>query len=159
MSFFAELKRRNVIRMGAAYLVLSWLLIQVAGQLLPVFGAPEWVMRVLVMSLAAGLVVVLVFSWVYELTPGGLRRESEVPAEQSVTMHTAKRLDHITIVLVVLALGVFAVDRFWPVGRDPTSAAGAGTRAEAPAPASRRGRRHPRRPRGTVPARRTAPTR
>ncbi|MBP6692250.1 MAG: hypothetical protein KA162_07430, partial [Xanthomonadales bacterium] len=61
MSFFAELKRRNVIRMGAAYLVLSWLLIQVAGQLLPVFGAPEWVMRVLVMSLAAGLVVVLVF--------------------------------------------------------------------------------------------------
>ncbi|HQX23702.1 MAG TPA: adenylyl cyclase, partial [Pseudomonadota bacterium] len=138
MSFFAELKRRNVIRMGAAYLVLSWLLIQVAGQLLPVFGAPEWVMRVLVMSLAAGLVVVLVFSWVYELTPGGLRRESEVPAEQSVTMHTAKRLDHITIVLVVLALGVFAVDRFWPGGRDPASAAGAGTSAEAPAPASGR---------------------
>lgn len=122
MSFFAELKRRNVIRMGAAYLVLSWLLIQVAGQLLPVFGAPEWVMRVLVMVLAAGLVVVLVFSWVYELTPEGVRRESEVPPEQSVTMHTAKRLDHITIVLVVLALGVFAVDRFWLGARNQPSA-------------------------------------
>ena len=138
MSFFAELKRRNVIRMGAAYLVLSWLLIQVAGQLLPVFGAPEWVMRVLVMVLAAGLVVVLVFSWVYELTPEGVRRESEVPREQSVTVHTAKRLDHITIALVVLALGVFVADRFWLGGRDPKSSGGASTSTAAASPTSGR---------------------
>ena len=136
MSFLAELKRRNVIRVGAAYLVLSWLLIQVAGQLLPVFGAPEWVMRVLVLVLVAGLVGVLVFSWVYELTPGGLRRESEVPREQSVTVHTARRLDHITIALVVLALGVFAADRLGlgtrdtPVTGATTAAAAGGTAAK-----------------------------
>lgn len=138
MSFFAELKRRNVIRMAAAYLVLSWLLIQVAGQLLPVFGAPEWVMRVLVMVLAAGLVVVLVFSWVYELTPQGLRRESEVPAEQSVTMHTARRLDHITIVLVLLALGVFAADRWWPGARDRQPAGSTSQGAGSVSPATGR---------------------
>jgi TolB-like protein len=138
MSFLAELKRRNVIRVGAAYLLLSWLLIQVAGQLLPVFGAPDWVMRVLVMLLVAGLVGALVFSWVYELTPEGVRRESEVRPDQSVTMHTAKRLDHITIVLVLLALGVFAADRLWLGKRDaPATGTASTVAASDPAAQSR----------------------
>ena len=78
MKLLAELKRRNVIRMAGLYLVGAWLLVQVAATLLPVFGAPEWVMKVLVGLLAFGFVAALRFSWIYELTPDGLKRDGEV---------------------------------------------------------------------------------
>jgi hypothetical protein len=69
MSLLTELKRRNVIRMAGLYLVGAWLVVQVAGTLLPVFEAPAWVMKTLVGLLAVGFVAALVFSWVFELTP------------------------------------------------------------------------------------------
>jgi TolB-like protein/tetratricopeptide (TPR) repeat protein len=112
MSFLAELKRRNVIRMAGLYLVGAWLVTQVAATLLPVFGAPEWVMKVLVGLLALGFLAALVFSWIYELTPDGLKRDSEVGAAQSIAPQTARRMDRMIIVVLLLALGYFGYDKF-----------------------------------------------
>ena len=70
-NFFAELKRRNVIRMAGLYLVGAWLVVQVAGTVLPMFGAPEWLPRTIVVLLATGFVPAVIFSWVFELTPRG----------------------------------------------------------------------------------------
>ena len=88
MSFIAELKRRNVIRMAGLYLLGAWLIVQVAATLLPVFEAPAWVMKTLVGLLVIGFIPALVIFWVFELTPDGLRREDEsesAPAEPSRT--------------------------------------------------------------------------
>ena len=77
MSFIAELKRRNVIRMAGLYLVGAWLIVQVAGTLLPGFDAPAWAMKTLVIGLALVFGPALVFAWVYELTPDGLKRDAD----------------------------------------------------------------------------------
>ena len=76
MSLFVELKRRNVIRVGLAYLIVAWLVMQVADVVLNNVVAPSWVFWVILLILAIGLVIVLVFSWVFELTPEGLKRET-----------------------------------------------------------------------------------
>ena len=110
-NLFAELKRRNVIRMAGLYLVGAWLVVQVAGTLLPMFGAPEWLPRTIVVLLAIGFVPTLIFSWVFELTPEGLKRDEEVP-EQSITPQTGRRMDRMIIVVLILALGYFAFDKF-----------------------------------------------
>ena len=109
---FAELQRRNVIRMAGLYLVGAWLLTQVASTVLPMFGAPEWLPRSIVILLAIGFVPALIFSWVFELTPQGLKRDEEVPAEQSIAPQTARRMDRKIIVVLLLALGYFAFDKF-----------------------------------------------
>ena len=111
MSFVAELRRRNVIRMAGLYLVGAWLVVQVAGTLLPVFEAPAWVMKVLVGVLAVALVPVLAFSWVFELTPEGIRRDEEVPPGQSIAPRTARRMDRMIIAVLAIALAFFAFDR------------------------------------------------
>src|SRR6266550_523486 len=111
-SFFSELKRRNVIRMAGLYLVGAWLVVQVAGTVLPMFGAPEWLPRMIVVLLAIGFVPAVIFSWVFELTPEGLKREQEVATEQSITPQTGRRMDRMIIVVLVLALGYFAFDKF-----------------------------------------------
>ena len=71
--FYVELKRRNVLRVGAAYLVFSWLVLQVVDLLGPILALPEWLPRVTLLLLAIGFVAALVLSWVYELTPEGIR--------------------------------------------------------------------------------------
>src|SRR5437870_10091216 len=111
-SFFAELKRRNVIRMAGLYLVGAWLLTQVASTVLPMFGAPDWLPRTIVILLAIGLVPALVFSWVFELTPEGLKRDDDVPPEQSIAPQTARRMDRMIIVVLALALAYFCFDKF-----------------------------------------------
>jgi hypothetical protein len=111
-SFFSELKRRNVIRMAGLYLVGAWLVVQVAGTVLPMFGAPEWLPRTIVVLLAIGFVPAVIFSWVFELTPEGLKRDEDVAPEQSITPQTARRMDRMIIVVLVLALGYFAFDKF-----------------------------------------------
>src|ERR1035437_4704909 len=91
MSFVTELKRRNVIRMAGLYLVGAWLIVQVAGTVLPTFDVPSWVMRILIIVLMLGLIPALIFSWVFEFTPEGLKREEEVtPADQAVAPQTAR---------------------------------------------------------------------
>ena len=75
MSLVAELKRRNVIRMAGLYLVGAWLITQVAGTVLPMFGAPGWVPRTIVIVLAIGFIPALAFAWIFELTPDGIKRD------------------------------------------------------------------------------------
>src|SRR5207237_2946501 len=111
-SFFAELRRRNVIRFAGLYLVGSWLLVQVASTVLPMFGAPEWLPRSIVVLLALGFLPALIFSWVFELTPEGLKRDENVTPEQSIAPQTARRMNRMIIAVLVLALGYFAVDKF-----------------------------------------------
>jgi len=111
-NFFTELKRRNVLRMAGLYLVGAWLVVQVAGTVMPMFGAPEWLPRTIVVLLAIGFVPAMIFSWVFELTPQGLKREDDVAPEQSITPQTGRRMDRMIIVVLVLALGYFAFDKF-----------------------------------------------
>src|SRR5437868_7723621 len=111
-NFFGELKRRNVIRFAGLYLVGAWLLTQVASTVLPMFGAPEWLPRTIVVLLAIGFVPAVIFSWVFELTPEGLKRDEDVAPEHSITPRTGRRMDRMIIVVLVLALGYFAFDQF-----------------------------------------------
>src|SRR5207344_2315782 len=90
MNLLGELRRRNVIRMAGLYLVGAWLLVQVAATLLPVFEAPAWVMKTLVGLLALGLIPALVFSWVFELTPEGIKRDTDIRPEASIAHQTAR---------------------------------------------------------------------
>jgi hypothetical protein len=78
MSLFNELKRRNVFRVGVAYLIGSWLLAQIAELLLDTFRAPDWTMQFVVVVLMIGFPLVLFFAWAFELTPEGVKRESEI---------------------------------------------------------------------------------
>jgi TolB-like protein/Flp pilus assembly protein TadD len=112
MGFVAELKRRNVIRMAGLYLVGAWLIVQVASTLLPMFAAPAWAPRAVVIFLAAAFLPVLVFSWVYELTPEGLKRESQVDRSASLTQSTGQRIEHVIVVLLALGIAYFAFDKF-----------------------------------------------
>ena len=111
-NFFAELKRRNVIRAAGLYLVGAWLLTQVASTVLPMFGAPDWLPRTIVILLALGFFPALIFSWVFELTPQGLKRDEEVKPEESIAPQTARRMNRMIIAVLVIALGYFAVDKF-----------------------------------------------
>src|SRR5436853_542395 len=111
-SFFGELKRRNVIRFTGLYLVGAWLLVQVAGTVLPMFGAPDWLPRSIVIVLAIGFIPALIFSWFFELTPQGLKRDEDVPPEESIAPQTARRMNRMIIAVLVLALGYFAFDKF-----------------------------------------------
>jgi adenylate cyclase len=110
--FFAELKRRNVIRMAGLYLVGAWLLTQVASTILPMFGTPEWLPRTIVILLAIGFIPALIFSWIFEVTPEGLRRDAEVPPERSIGPQTGRRMDRMIIAVLMVALGYFAFDKF-----------------------------------------------
>src|SRR5213080_3809306 len=111
-NFFTELKRRNVIRFAGLYLVGSWLLVQVASTVLPMFGAPEWLPRSVVILLALGFLPALIFSWVFELTPEGLKRDEDVKPEESIAPQTARRMNRTIIAVLLLALAYFAFDKF-----------------------------------------------
>ncbi|MGE4073104.1 MAG: hypothetical protein AB7E72_18200 [Lysobacterales bacterium] len=137
MSFLGELKRRNVIRMAGLYLVAAWLIVQVAETLLPIYDTPGWVLKALVMLLAVGFLPALVFSWVFELTPQGLRRDSEVDRSQSAVDLTARKLD---LAVIALLLAVAALFWFRPAAMPapapaPTAAAAATAAESPPAPA------------------------
>ena len=112
MKFLAELRRRNVIRMAGLYLVAAWLVTQVAGTLLPMFEAPAWIARAVVVALAIGFVPAMVVAWAFELTPQGLKRDADVPASESIAPRIARRMDRAIIVVLAFALGYFAFDKF-----------------------------------------------
>ena len=112
MGLVSELRRRNVIRVGAAYVVAAWLVIQVVETILPAFGFGSAAVRAIVIVLAILFIPVLVFAWAFELTPDGLKRDHEVDRSQSITLQTGKRLDRMIMVVLALALGYFAFDKF-----------------------------------------------
>jgi len=107
-NFFSELKRRNVYKVAAAYAVGSWLLIQIATQVFPFFEIPNWAVRLVVLLLIAGFPVTLVFSWAFEITPEGIKRESEIEPDKSITHHTGRKIVAITVMLAVIAAGLLA---------------------------------------------------
>ncbi len=112
MSLLAELKRRNVLRVFIAYLAGAWLLIQIADVLWPIYGLSEASLQILTTVLGIGLVPVLIISWVFEWTPQGLKRDADVAPGESIAPQTGKTLDRIIIVVLVLAVGFFAFDKF-----------------------------------------------
>jgi len=83
-SFFAELKRRNVYKVAVAYAVVSWLLIQAASIFFPAFDAPPWVMKIFIIVIIFGFPVALIFSWAFEITPEGIKLESEIEPNKSI---------------------------------------------------------------------------
>ncbi len=117
MHLLAELRRRNVIRMAGLYLVGAWLLVQVAETLLPIFHTPDWVLQTLVVLLALGFVPTLVFSWLFELTPEGLKRDAEVDPAHSIAPRTAQRMDRLFFAGLLALITMIAADRWWP--REP----------------------------------------
>ncbi len=104
MSIFAELKRRNVFRVALAFLVVAWLLIQVAATLEDALNLPDWFDAMVVSVLLIAFPLVLIFSWAYEITTDGIRKEAEVEKSESITRVTAKRLDLLTLFGVALLL-------------------------------------------------------
>jgi adenylate cyclase len=110
--FFNELKRRNVFRVAGAYAVVAWLLIEVSDTIFPRIGLPEWSVTLVIALVALGFPVALLLSWAYELTPAGMKRTDEVPAESSVARFGGRKLDFVIIGVLVVALGWFAWDRF-----------------------------------------------
>jgi TolB-like protein/tetratricopeptide (TPR) repeat protein len=123
MSFFTELKRRNVFRVALLYLVASWLIIQVADTGVSLLGLPEWTGRLVFLLLLIGLPLVVLFSWAYEITPEGLKREKEVERNESITHETARKLNMAVIVLLLLAVGGMIADRLIPEQLQDTQAA------------------------------------
>jgi dienelactone hydrolase len=112
MSILQELKRRNVFRVAVAYVVAAWVITEVSSLILNIYESPDSVIRIIVALLALGLPFAMVFAWAFEVTPEGIKRESEVDRSRSVTHQTAKRLDLLTIGMVVVAAGLFSADRF-----------------------------------------------
>jgi TolB-like protein len=112
MSLFSELKRRNVFRVGIAYAVVAWLVMQFADVVLNNITAPGWVFQVIMLVLAIGFPVVLVFAWAFEMTPEGLKKEKDIDRSESIAPQTGRKLDRTIIVFLMLALAYFAYDKF-----------------------------------------------
>lgn len=112
MSFFNELKRRNVIKVAIAYIVSSWLVLQVGELAADSFGAPEWVMKMFFTLLALGFPFAIILAWAFEMTPEGIKKEKNVDRAQSITNVTGAKLNRNITIALIVALGYFAVDKF-----------------------------------------------
>jgi TolB-like protein len=110
-TFFRELKRRNVVRVGIAYVIVCWLVVQIAEAVLPGFGAPDWIFKTLVFLLAIGFPLVLIFAWAFELTPEGLKKTTEVSEATSIASTTGRKINAIIIASLAVALVYFIWDR------------------------------------------------
>jgi len=115
MSFYAELKRRNVIRVGIAYSVAGWVIVEVSSVLLPTFDAPEWVMRALILILVAGMPIGLLVAWMFEITPDGIKKEDGRDDAEEVLFkaRTARKADLAIIVTLSLIVVYFVTEKIW----------------------------------------------
>jgi TolB-like protein/tetratricopeptide (TPR) repeat protein len=111
-SLIAELKRRNVVRVGIAYLALGWVVVQISQTVVPLLRLPEWTTTLLIWIGVVGLPFALAFAWIFELTPEGLRREPDVDHAATAGPQRLRRLDLLIVGLLALAIGLFAIDRF-----------------------------------------------
>lgn len=112
MNFFNELKRRNVFRVGIGYAVAGWVLLQVVDLVLENIVAPDWVMKVFMLAVAVGFPVTVIIAWAFEMTPEGLKRESEVDHSESITQSTGRKLDRMIIGFLSLAVVFLIVNPF-----------------------------------------------
>ncbi|NNJ73288.1 MAG: hypothetical protein HKP09_08905 [Enterobacterales bacterium] len=110
-SLFEELKRRNVFKATTAYLVLAWVVIQVTAEAVPALGLPEWVNTLVFFLGALGLPFVILFSWAFELTPEGVKKEADVDRSQSIASNTGQKLNYVIILLLVVAIGLLLLDK------------------------------------------------
>ena len=108
----AELKRRNVIRVAIAYVAVAWLVMQAGALISQALELPPVVLKVLLAIGVIGFIPALVFSWVYELTPEGLKREREVDTHESITHLTGRKLDYIVIGVLCAVVALLLVDKF-----------------------------------------------
>ncbi|MBA2269163.1 MAG: tetratricopeptide repeat protein [Chthoniobacterales bacterium] len=113
-SFFRELKRRNVYKVAAAYVVVAWLLLQLASILFPTFEAPAWVMKVFIAVVALGFPLALIFAWAFELTPEGIKRTEDVAPVESITHRTGRKLPLSVAVVALLAIGLLLFQMLRP---------------------------------------------
>ena len=111
ISFFADLKRRNVFRVAAGYVVAGWLVVQVVETIFPAFGFGDAAVRIVVIVLGIGFVPVLIFAWVFELTPEGLKKEKDIDRSKPIAGGSGNRLNFVIIGLFALSLGYFAYDK------------------------------------------------
>ena len=111
-TFFEELKRRNVVRVGVVYLIAAWLLAQVADLMLENFHAPEWVIQAILVVLIIGFPIALIFAWAFEMTPEGIKKEKDVDRSESITHVTGRKIDFTIIGVMALALTYFIYDKF-----------------------------------------------
>ncbi len=114
MSLIAELKRRNVFRVGVAYGIVGWLLVEMASVVLPALRLPEWTLTLLVFLVVTGFPLALFFAWAFELTPEGIKRETEIDPGQSITRSTGQKLDYAIFGLLALVVVFLLVDNFMP---------------------------------------------
>ena len=114
MAVFSELKRRNVFRVGLLYVIASWIILKVTDVGVSLLHIPTWVGKLILVMLTVGFPLILIFSWAYEITPDGLKKESDVASGRSAGDKTAGKLNCALIVLFVLAITAFVVDRFLP---------------------------------------------
>lgn len=111
MSLVAELRRRSVFRVAAAYLVVGWLLTEVLTTILPTLGAPEWASRAVILIFAFGFIPAVIFSWFYELTPDGIKLDHEVDRADPASRRTGRKLDHMAVVaavVLIILIGLFS---------------------------------------------------
>ncbi len=116
MSFFEELKRRNVFRVGIAYAVASWLLLQLTEVLTGLLEVQADVGKIVIILLIVGFIPALIFAWAFELTPEGVRREKDIDRDESIAPHTGKKLDRVIILGLVAVIAVMGIERFWFAG-------------------------------------------
>jgi TolB-like protein len=112
MSFFMELKRRNVFKVAAAYIVVGWLILQVGEVLAPALRLPDWVLSTLAFFIILGFPLALLFAWAFELTPDGLKKEKDVDRSESITHLTGQKLNRVTAGLLVVAVAYILWDGF-----------------------------------------------
>ena len=112
MALVGELRRRNIFKASLAYMIVSWITVQVAAVILPTFQAPDWVMQVLVLFLILAFPVAVLLAWAFELTPQGLKPTSDVDQTQSITVETGQKLNHVVIALLGIAVVVLIIDNY-----------------------------------------------
>ncbi len=112
--FFAELRRRNVYKATAAYAIVAWLVIQFVTQVLPFFEIPSWTVRLVVLLFVIGAPVAIIFAWVYEITPEGIKRTVDVELEESIRHRTGRKLMAAIVVLASIAAAIFAFQHLRP---------------------------------------------
>jgi TolB-like protein len=134
LSFFEELKRRNVFRVGLAYVVTAWILAQVADLAMDNFGAPEWVMKSLLFILLMGFPLALLFAWAFEKTPEGLKLEKNVDRSRSITAVTGKKMYRGIIIALAIAVVFLLADKF--MFQEPRESIGADSQQQAASPAT-----------------------
>src|SRR5215472_4326847 len=113
LRLFEQLKRRNVFRVAVLYLVVCWLILEPVHVVFHMLDVPVWANRLVVMIMAVGFPAVVIFAWVYEITPEGLKPTVEVPHHESIRKLTGRRLDRAIIAVLAVALTYFVVDKFW----------------------------------------------